>query len=110
MIYKFRSPATGDVIMLGPHGDRMLALIGRSPSAKGIIEAAAMPAAISALEHAAQADEGADAGASRASGAGDASKAASDAAEVVALRARLWPMIEMLKRSLAAGEPVVWGV
>ncbi|MEP7283561.1 MAG: DUF1840 domain-containing protein [Rubrivivax sp.] len=111
MIYKFRSPATGDVIMLGPHGDRMLALIGRSPSAKGIIEAAAMPAAISALEHAAQADEGAaDAGASGASGADDAPKAAGDAAEVVALRARLWPMIEMLKRSLAAGEPVVWGV
>ena len=29
MIYKFRSPATGDVIMLGPQGDQLLRLIGR---------------------------------------------------------------------------------
>ncbi|MFY7855089.1 MAG: DUF1840 family protein [Rubrivivax sp.] len=26
------------------------------------------------------------------------------------LRQRLWPMIEMLRRSHAGGEPVVWGV
>jgi hypothetical protein len=28
----------------------------------------------------------------------------------VALRQRLWPMIEMLRRSHAQGVPVVWGV
>ena len=29
MIYKFKSKATGDVIMLGPNGDQMLVLLGR---------------------------------------------------------------------------------
>jgi hypothetical protein len=28
----------------------------------------------------------------------------------VGLRQRLWPMIEMLRRCHAAGEPIVWGV
>jgi len=46
MIYKFKSKATGDLIMLGPHGNQMLALLGREPAAQGIIEAAAMPAAL----------------------------------------------------------------
>jgi hypothetical protein len=39
MIYKFKSKATGDVIMLGPHGDAVVApAIGREPAPKGIIE------------------------------------------------------------------------
>ena len=96
MIYKFKSKAAGDVIMLQPHGDQLMRLIGREPAAKGIIEIAAMPAAIRALqEAAAQAqstavDEGGERG--------------------VGLKQRVWPMIEMMKRSLAAGEPIVWGV
>jgi hypothetical protein len=40
MIYKFKSKATGDVIMLGPHGDQLLRLLGREPALKGIIEPA----------------------------------------------------------------------
>lgn len=108
MIYKFRSKATGDVIMLGPHGDHLLSLLGRTPAAKGIIEVAAMPAAIAALQAAVEADDAARRGA--------AEPAADDGTEDTAvpgglpLRQRLWPMVEMLKRAHAAGEPVVWGV
>ena len=29
MIYKFKSAASGDVIMLGPNGDAMLRLLGQ---------------------------------------------------------------------------------
>ena len=106
MIYKFRSRANGDLVMLGPQGDEMLKLLGRDPAAKGIIEVAAMPAAISALQAAADA-EGADKGADK-----KAEKDAQDgdAQRGVGQRQRLWPMIEMLRRCLAAGEPVVWGV
>lgn len=95
MIYKFRSPATGDVIMLGPHGDQLLRLLGREPAPKGIIETAAMPAAIAALQAAVEAEE----------------KPAEeeDKPRPVALRQRVWPMVEMLKRAHAAGEPVTWG-
>jgi len=95
MIYKFKSKAAGDVIMLQPHGDQLLRLIGREPAAKGIIEVAALPAAIQALQSAAaQAEATPDAEAERG----------------VGLKQRVWPMIEMMKRTHAAGEPIVWGV
>ena len=96
MMYKFKSKAAGDVIMLKPHGDQLLALLGREPSAKGIIEVADMPAAIEALHNAgAQADAPAE----------DA-----NGERGVGLKQRVWPMIQMLERSHAAGEPIVWGV
>ena len=49
MIYKFKSKASGDVIMLGPNGDQMLRIIGREPAPKGIVEVEHMAAAIAAL-------------------------------------------------------------
>ncbi len=48
MLYKFKSKATGDVIMLGPNGDALLRALGRTPAPKGIVEPADMPAAIAA--------------------------------------------------------------
>lgn len=100
MIYKFRSPATGDVVMLGPNGDELLRLLGREPSGKGIIEPAAMPAAIAALRAAVATAEAppADADEDR------------DPSRSVGLRQRVWPMVQMLERAHAADEPVVWGV
>src|SRR3954468_6798367 len=56
MIYKFRSKAAAELIMTGPVGDRMLTLIGKEPSAKGIIEVAELPDAIQALERAVSAE------------------------------------------------------
>ena len=111
MIYKFKSKASGDVIMLGPNGDQMLRLIGREPAAKGIIEVPHMAAAIAALGAAIEDD--APAGSSQDGGQdGDAENGDQDAAVAgaVTLRQRLWPVIDLLERSLAAGEPVVWGV
>jgi hypothetical protein len=98
MIYRFKSPATGDVIMLGPHGDQVLRLLGREPSAQGIVEPAAMPAALAALQAAIAAETV------------DSSQDDDAATAPVALRQRLWPIIEMLRRAQAADEPVVWGV
>jgi hypothetical protein len=98
MIYKFKSPATGDVIMLGPQGDQLLRLAGREPSLKGIFEAADMPAVVAAWQAAIAAEEAQPA-------AQDDEKPAP-----VVLRQRLWPMIEMLRRAQQAQEPVVWGV
>ncbi len=48
MIYKFKSKAAGDVIMLAASGDDVLRTIGKAPSAKGIIEPADMPGAMRA--------------------------------------------------------------
>lgn len=99
MIYKFKSAATGDVIMLGPHGDQLLRLLGREPAATGIIEPVAMPVAVATLQAAIGAQEQVPVDDTEAS-----------ARPAVALRQRLWPMIDMLRRSQAANEPVVWGV
>ncbi|HOL36531.1 MAG TPA: DUF1840 domain-containing protein [Rubrivivax sp.] len=104
MIYKFKSKASGDLVMLGPHGDRLLRLLGREPAAQGIIEPSAMPQAIAALEAAiaaAQRDGEPNGGAEAA--------AVPDEAPVL-LRQRLWPVIEMLRRAQAADAPIVWGV
>ncbi len=102
MIYKFKSQAAGDVIMLGPNGDQMLRLLGREPAPKGIVDVEQLPAAIATLREAVRRDE--------------APAEAEDEADDdtgrggVSLRQRLWPVIDLFERSLAAKEPVVWGV
>ena len=106
MIYKFKSKAAGDVIMLQPNGDQVMRLLGREPAAKGIFESADMPAAISRLEAAVAEDEAARRGS-------DDDQDQSDAPQrrdAVSLRQRVWPLVEMMKRSHAAGEDIVWGV
>ena len=104
MIYKFKSKAAGDVIMLGANGDQALRIIGKPPAATGIIEAAAMPAAMAALEQAIRAEEAARSELS----AGDAKS--QSGADRISLRQRAWPLVEMMKRSHSAGADIVWGV
>ena len=103
MLYKFRSKAAGDVIMLGPNGDQVMRIIGRQPAAKGIFEVADMPAIVGALKSAVAADEAARSQAERDD---DASPGKGDG---VTLRQRVWPLIEMLERCHAAREVITWG-
>jgi hypothetical protein len=113
MIYKFKSAASGDVIMLGPHGDAMLRLLGREPAAKGIIEPRDMPAAVAALRAAierAEAGAGAGAAESREPVAQPKPGEHDEREPAVSLRRRLWPVIDLLERARAADVPVVWGV
>jgi len=102
MLYKFKSKATGDLIMLGVNGDRVLRLMGREPAPRGIFEVAAMPGLIAALQAAVAADEAAR----RAAAAEGPTASPGDA---VALRQRVWPLVEMLRRCHAAQEVIVWG-
>jgi len=107
MIYKFKSKAAGDVIMMGPAGDDVLRLIGKAAAAQGIIEVADMAAAIAALEQAVAADESARAQAESAAKA-EGKKVAPR--EGVSLRQRAWPLVEMMKRSMSENAEIVWGV
>lgn len=95
MLYRFRSGATAEVIMTGTRGDQMLAIIGKAPAPRGIVAAAALPAAILALEQAVSAEE-----------------TATDLPEDdrVTLRQRAWPLVEMFRRAQLARVAVVWGV
>lgn len=107
MLYKFKSKAAGNVIMTGPAGDQLLRAMGREPSAKGIIEPDAMPAAIAAIEAAVSADEAARA---EAEAAAAAEGRRLTPREGVTLRQRAWPLVEMMKRAHKSGKEIVWGV
>lgn len=107
MIYKFKSKATADVIMLGPNGDQVLRVLGREPSPKGILEVDAMPAAMAALQKAIADEEASTRGEADQDDEGDADE---KAPTTVSLRQRAWPLLEMIRQSHAAGEPIVWGV
>ena len=107
MIYKFKSKADGDVIMTGPAGDDVLRVIGKSPSAQGIIETGSMSSAIAAIEQAVAADEAARAQAEKDAAAEGRKLGPRDG---VTLRQRAWPLVEMMKRSIKEGADIVWGV
>ncbi len=107
MLYKFKSPAAGDLIMLEPNGRRVLEAIGKDAGSQGIILAADMGAAISALEQAvAQEDADHKAAVALAESKGEVTPKQ----DTVSLRQRALPFIEMLKRCSAAGKDIVWGV
>ncbi len=107
MIYKFKSKAGADVLMMGPQGDQMLQLMGRSPSAQGIVTKDQLGAAISALEQALAEDEAAFV---QQQAEAQAAGEPVPRREGVGLRQRAWPLIELMRHSLAAGDDVVWGV
>ena len=107
MLYKFKSKAAADLIMLEPNGRQVLDIIGKDAGTKGIILPEEMPAAVAALEGAIareEAEHRAAADEAKADGARQ------PAAEGVSLRQRAQPFMEMLRRCQGAGKEIVWGV
>jgi len=123
MLYKFKSKATGDFIMLEPQGRQILKIIGKEPGAQGIIEPKDMMAAIDALQQAVVREEEARLEAER-----EAHKEIQRAAEglaadpaksgkhtgsdkgAISLKQRVVPFIDMLRRAHAEDKDIVWGV
>jgi hypothetical protein len=109
MLYKFKSKVASDVIMLESNGRQILALWGRTGEEslrKGILLAADMPVAISALEEAIAKEE-----AQRAQAALEAQEKGEDTTPTgVSLRQRATPLLDMARRSMAAGKDITWGV
>lgn len=115
MLYKFKSRSTADLILLEPHGRRLLQIMGKDPGPTGIITVAQIPAAVAALEAAVLAEERIAATQSQEKEAqaqeeGDEAEAeGNNPAQGVSLRQRAAPFIEMLRRSAQGGHDVVWG-
>ena len=105
MIYKFKSQAAADVIMLASNGDQMLSIIGKDPATQGIITVAQIPAAMAALNLAIEVHEATEA--KRRDNPGLVVEVDGDS---VMLRHRADPFIDLLKISAQAGKDVVWGV
>lgn len=105
MIYKFKSQAAAEVIMLRANGDQMLSIIGKEPSVQGIITVAQIPAAIAALDAAIEVHEAAVAKRRE-----HPELVVEVEGDSVRLRDRAAPFIDLLKTSAQAGKDVVWGV
>ena len=109
MLYKFKSKAAGDVIMLQANGEQILRIIGKEPGPKGIVLPEQMPAAIAALEQViAQGQQAAQPAAD--DGAPHDKDDDTPAADRVSLRQRAAPFIDMLRRCHQADKEIVWGV
>ena len=104
MLYKFKSKATGDLVMLQPHGDMLLRIIGKEPAEKGIVLVADMPRALSALQQAIERQE------SQQTDDPTAEGDAPEGVDVITLRQRAVPFMDMLRRCMAHPCDVVWGV
>ena len=113
MLYKFKSKATGDLIMLEPQGKHILKLIGKEPGAKGIILPHEMLPAIDALNAAVVQEElaiQAAKEAGKAEGDGGAAAPVAEGPRTIGLKQRVVPFIDMLRRAHAEDKEVVWGV
>lgn len=108
MLYKFKSKATGDLIMLQTNGRRVLQIIGKDGSPeKGIILPEQMSAAIQALQVAVAQEESEQAAAVAEALARHETP---PRFEAIGLRQRTQPFIEMLRRCEKAEKEIVWGV
>jgi hypothetical protein len=108
MLYKFKSKAAADLIMLQPNGRRLLQIIGKDGTpTKGILLPGQMPAAIAALEGAIAQEEAALKAAQA-----EAAEHGEDLprTDAVSLRQRAVPFIDMLRRCEKAGKEIIWGV
>ena len=110
MIYKFKSKATGDLIMLQPHGEAILKIIGKADAEqllRGIVLPEELEGAIRALQEAVAREEQAHAElVQHALAEGQTPPPA----PAVGLRQRSLPFIQMAQRCLAEKKEIVWGV
>lgn len=109
MLYKFKSQAAADVIMLRQSAEELLKIIGKPVGATGIITVEQAPGAVAALrqEIARRESLGQGQAAATESGKPEADHSSDDP---ISLRQRAAPFIELLEVSAAAGKDVVWGV
>jgi len=104
MLYKFKSQASGDLIMFEEHAKAILEIIGKEPAPKGILLLKDMPQALLALEAATQEPEH-----TKVLDTQDAHLKEEDT-NWVSLRQRAAPFKQMIKQCMLEEHPIVWGV
>lgn len=106
-VYRFKSRETGDLVMLKPHGRRLLEILGKNPDVPGVLLPEDIPRGIDAIRAAVLAEEAEQKRLREEALARGESPPPFDA---VSLRMRSTPFIEMLERCLKARVEVVWGM
>lgn len=105
MIITFKSSASGDVIMFGDVAKRMMQIMDKEATDKGIITVEQLPDAIARLRTAIAADKAQDGNAGNDDDFSGASKNVH-----VTLTQRAVPLLELLEWSQKRCKPVTWGV
>lgn len=111
MLFKFKSQAASDLIMLEADARRLLKIILGDDPVQGIVQSEDLGAAIAALEAAAAQDDSDRK--QRVQQAQNAVREDGDAVvplDAVSLAQRAAPMLKLLRRSLEQDSDVVWGV
>lgn len=104
----FRSDAAADVMMFDDVAKRMMEIVGKEATPRGIITVEQLPEAIARLKAAIAEDH--------ASHVGDTDQPETEEAPgggrraYVGLARRAVPLVEFLEYSLKAEKPVMWGV
>ncbi len=106
MLYKFKSKASADLIMLKEGAEVILNLIGKQGQVKGIIEVQEIGSAIVALESAMQKTPNEQ----RNSDNSSVQHANDRELDPVTIHQRVVPFIKMLKECENSKEVIVWGV
>jgi len=111
MLYQFKSAASGDVIMLESAGRQMLAWMGKSADAQGILLPEDMPAAVRAIEAALAKQDAMEKEAIKPDLDDEPQDAPARSARTgVSWRARAWPLLALIAQSEKAKVPITWGV
>jgi hypothetical protein len=111
MLFKFKSKACSDLIMLEGDARRLLRIMRGEDPVKGIFLVRDLPQVIGQLETAVAEDEALRRQlAEKARLEGVAPEAQEASAEGVSLARRAAPMLKLLRQSLSQEADVVWGV
>ena len=101
----FRSEVGPDIMMFDAVAQRMMELMGKEKTVRGVVTVEQMPDVIARLKAAVEQDRALQRG-----GKVDADDDAGASAPPVGLAQRALPLIELLEISLARRKPVTWGV
>jgi len=115
MLFKFKSKACADLIMLEADGRRILQAMTGDDPVQGIVRSCDLPAALARLEAAVAEDEAlrrqrAQKAAAREAGQGADQDNEEPTLPPVRLAQRAAPMQQMLRRCMSEEADLVWGV
>lgn len=102
----FQSEASGDVMMFDEVAHRMMDIMGKEHTPRGVVTVGQLPGCIARLKAAIVADR---AQARAAAGKTDDNEE-DDPPARVSLTQRALPLVELLERSLSREKPVLWGL
>ena len=98
MLVKFHTPEHGDITYNGKVGVALLKLMGRTGKVPGALDAEHVPGALDALRHRLALEQEAE----------HVVPPSSDHEEIVALRTRAFPLLELMETAVRSGDYISW--